>query len=264
MYKSYTNNCRPIMFVIVMFLLIMLNACSTSKQVAGYTIEGLSDSLKTSLPEIKPPQSIIQSDDILEIKFLGESDPLVNDINTKGGGYGGATGSPGNINYLVDQNGEIELYLLGKYKVVGLTKDQLKEKLTLDIAKYLKKPHVNVRFANFRFTMLGDVRGPGIYTVPNEKVSILDAIAMAGDFSVTAKRRSIRIIRDSSGYRESGVINFTQKTLFTSPYYYLHRNDIIIVEKDNGKAKPIEVLSTVASIVGIVSSFITLFYLIKK
>ncbi len=261
MYTYILSNYKSMRFVIVLFMLATIfTSCSNSKKL-GYHIEGMSDSLTTSLPELKAPQSVIQVDDILEIKILGANPETANDFNTKGGSYAGASTSA--VNYLVDLNGEIEIYKIGKVKVAGLTKEALKEKLITAISKYLKEANVVIRFINFRFTMLGDIRSPGIFTIPNEKISIIDAVAMAGDFAPSARRNKVRIIRDSSGFRETGVINFTQKTLFTSPYYYLRRNDIIIVEKEN-KGQPNQVMATVSTIVGIVTSVITLFYLVGK
>ncbi len=252
-------NNRKGTFVIVIFsFVLMLASCKPQKQL-GYNIVGLSDSLKVSLPDLKAPATVIQPDDILEIRFTGSNQQTVIDFNTKGSSYGATTGGS---NYLVDQEGNVEIYLLGKIKAAGLTKDQLKEKLVTDVSRYLKEANANIRFTNFRFTVLGEVKSPGNFVIPNEKISILEAIALTGDMTQFSKRSIVRVIRDSSGNREIGTINFNERTLFTSPYYYLRRNDIIIVERDN-KVQQTQVLSTVSSLIGIVTSIITLFFVIK-
>ena len=248
------------MFVIVIFLILALFASCTAPKQIGYNIMGLSDSLKTSLPHLKSPQAVIQPDDIMEIKFTGLNPQTVLDFNSKGNSYTSLGAGP---SYLVDPNGYVEFYKLGKIKAEGLTKDQLKDKLTAETEKYLKDGTVTVRFTNFRFTIVGEVKSPGSLTIPNEKISIIEAIAMAGDMNITAKRNNVKVIRDSSGFREIGIVNFNQKTLFTSPYYYLHRNDIVIVERDN-RGQTTQLLSTLSSIIGIVTSIITLFFIIKK
>jgi polysaccharide export outer membrane protein len=260
MYKLIMNNCKPPLFVIIIFaFLAMLASCGGSKKI-GYNIGGLTDSLKIELPELKSTPAVIQSDDILEIRFSGGNPQTVIDFNSKGSSYGSGTT---NYNYLVDADGNIEIYLLGKVKAAGLSKTQLKEKLTAAASKYLTEANVAIRFTNFRFTIVGEVRIPGSLTILNEKISILEAVAMSGDMTNYAKRNTVRVIRDSAGVREIGTVNFNQKTLFTSPYYYLHRNDIVIVEREN-RGETSQILSTVSSIVGIVTSIITLFFVFKK
>lgn len=260
MYKLIMNNCKPLLFAIIIFSCIaMLASCNGSKKL-GYNIGGLTDSLKIELPELRSPQAVIQPDDILEIRFSGGNPQTVLDFNSKGAAFG--TGTT-NFNYLVDPDGNIEIYLLGKVKAAGLSKAQLKEKLITAVSKYLTEPGVAIRFTNFRFTIVGEVRLPGSVTIPNEKISIIEAVAMSGDMTAYAKRSTIRVIRDSSGVREIGTVNFNQKTLFTSPYYYLHRNDIIIVEREN-KRETTQLLSTLSSVVGIVTSVITLFFVFKN
>ena len=258
MYKSIMNNRKGTFVIVIFSFVLMLASCKPQKQL-GYNIVGLSDSLKVSLPDLKAPATVIQPDDILEIRFTGSNQQTVIDFNTKGSSYGATTGGS---NYLVDQEGNVEIYLLGKIKAAGLTKDQLKEKLVTDVSRYLKEANANIRFTNFRFTVLGEVKSPGNFVIPNEKISILEAIALTGDMTQFSKRSIVRVIRDSSGNREIGTINFNERTLFTSPYYYLRRNDIIIVERDN-KVQQTQVLSTVSSLIGIVTSIITLFFVIK-
>jgi polysaccharide export outer membrane protein len=250
--------------IALMLLAIIATSCATKKQM-GYSIAGLSDSLKAQLPDIKVPASVIQPDDILEIKFSAANAATATEFNTKGNSYsaGGSTSGTGSSNYLVDAEGNVEIYLAGKVKVTGYTKEQARTVLLSAVDKWLKEANVTVRFANFRFTLLGEVKAAGSFSIPNEKISILEAVAMGGDLTSNAKRDIVRVIRDSSGIREMGTVNFNQKTLFTSPYYYLHRNDIIIVERDN-KAPPTQLLNTVSSIVGITSSIITLFFIITK
>jgi polysaccharide export outer membrane protein len=260
MYKLIMNNCKPLLFVIIIFAFLGMFASCKSSKTLGYNIGGLSDSLKIELPELRSPQPVIQPDDILEIRFSGGNPQTVLDFNSKGSSFGTGTTS---FNYLVDPDGSIEIYLLGKVKAAGLSKAQLKDKLTAGISKYLNEPGVSIRFTNFRFTIVGEVRLPGSISIPNEKISIIEAVAMSGDLTPNARRSTVRVIRDSSGVREIGTVNFNQKTLFTSPYYYLHRNDIIIVEKDD-KSDATKFFGTVSSVIGIITSVLTLFFIFKN
>ena len=117
---------------------------------------------------------------------------------------------------------------------------------------------------DFRFSVLGEVRSPGTFNVQNEKITLLEALGYAGDMSQFAIKKNVRIVRDSSGNREVGLINFTEKTLFTSPYYYLRRNDVIVVSADNSTRLVNEKFAKVSTVVGILTSVFTLIYLITS
>jgi polysaccharide export outer membrane protein len=143
-----------------------------------------------------------------------------------------------------------------------MTRDEFKILLKQAVGKYLKDPIVTVRFTNFRFTVLGEVRSPGSFNVQNEKVSILEALGQAGDMTQFAKRNSVRVIRDSMGKREIGMVNFNQKTVFTSPYYYLKRNDVVYVEPQQSKtnyesvSRISSILATALGIVAVIFSLV--------
>src|SRR5207253_217698 len=124
-----------------------------------------------------------------------------------------------------------------KVKAGGLTREQLKNDIQQKASKYLKDALVTVKQTTFKFTVLGEVNAPGTYTVNNEKVTILEALGLARDMTQFARRNNVRVIRDSSGNRQIGQINFNDKTVFTSPYYYLQRNDVVYVEPDKNKGK---------------------------
>ncbi|MBX2932291.1 MAG: polysaccharide biosynthesis/export family protein [Chitinophagaceae bacterium] len=228
-------------------------------------LSDIPDSARIALPYIEMPVSVIQPDDILEIRISGKNEETVQDFNTKGSGYS-ATGSTSiqssTPNYLVDKKGDIEMYKIGKVKASGLTIEQLKENLLALLDKEIMNPNVVIRFANLRFTVLGEVRTPSTYTIPNERLTILEAVGYAGDLTTYARRDIVRVIRDSSGHREIGTVNFTQKSLFTSPFFYLKRNDVVLVETDNKLRKTSDVLARTASIVGVISSLVTVAYLL--
>jgi polysaccharide export outer membrane protein len=135
--------------------------------------------------------------------------------------------SPG---FLVDQNGMIEIPLVGQLKIAGLTtseaRDMIKEKLLL----YLKYPTVNVRVLNYKISMIGEVARPSIYVVPNENVNLIEAISMAGDLTVYGDRSDVMVIREVNGKKEFGHVDLMDRSVYTSPYYYLHPNDVVYVK----------------------------------
>ncbi|HNN30967.1 MAG TPA: polysaccharide biosynthesis/export family protein [Chitinophagaceae bacterium] len=264
--KSITSSYVKITHIIALVIAVSMftTSCTNSKKLV--ILNDIPDTARVALPFIETPVNTIQPDDILEIKISGKNPETSNDFNSKGGGYYLNTGASSTAvpNYLVDKNGFIEIYKLGKIKAAGLTKDQLKENLQSALEKELVEPTVVVRFVNMRFTVLGEVRTPSTYTIPNEKLTILEAVGYAGDLTMYAKRNSIRVIRDSSGHREIGSINLNQKSLFTSPFYYIKRNDVILIESDYTSKKQTEVFAKTASIIGILSGLITVVYLILR
>lgn len=139
--------------------------------------------------------------------------------------------------YLVDQDGYIDLPMLGRIKASGLTKKELKENITKSLVdnKYLLYPVVNVRYLNFKVTVLGEVARPMVINVPDEKINILEALGFAGDMTVYAKRNNVALIREEKGNRIVKRLDLNSGNLLASPYYYLKPNDIIYVEPNKAK-----------------------------
>ena len=132
-----------------------------------------------------------------------------------------------------------------------------KDKLKNEIAPYLKDLMINIRFTNFRFTVLGEVRLPGSYIFPTDKVTVLEALGQAGDMTQYAVKENVRVIRDSSGKRSIGKVDFTQKDIFNSPFYYLQRNDVVYIETNKNKTKS-EQFSRASSLVATFTSIIAI------
>lgn len=131
---------------------------------------------------------------------------------------------------MVDQDGNINFPVLGKVHVAGLTRQEIAEKLEGMISKYVENPLVNVQLLNFKITMMGDVSRPGALAIKNDRVSILDAIGMAGDLQLSANRKNILVIRDNNGVNEIYRMDITDPAIFASPCFYLKQNDIVYVE----------------------------------
>jgi len=138
--------------------------------------------------------------------------------------------------FLVDKDGFIQMTLLGKIKVGGLTTYQVRDKITELASQYYKNPTVQVRFANFKITVLGEVTRPATYTVPNEKVTVLDALGLAGDLTIYGKRENVLLVRDQQGQKELVRLNLNDSEVFRSPYFYLRQNDVLYVEPGKAKA----------------------------
>ena len=187
----------------------------------------------------------IQPDDLLSIQVItlsAESNMLFNQ------GIIGSLGSPVSDarsmqnktsieGYLVDKNGYINFPVLGKLRLGGLTKDAATDTIVniLD-REYVKDPTVNIRFLNFKITLIGEVSSPSTVTILTEKVNILEAISLAGDLTPMGKRENVLIIREKDGQRKLIRVNLNDKNLMNSPDYFLQQNDIVYVEPDSYRA----------------------------
>ena len=139
---------------------------------------------------------------------------------------------------VVDQDGNIEFTVVGTLHIGGMNKKQIEE--TVDEALYPKylseRPSVDIRFRNFKVSVVGEVKNPGVYTSLNERMNILEALAMAGDLNITARRDNIMLIRlNADGTKNVEVLNLNDNSLITSPYFNLQQNDIIYVEPNKSK-----------------------------
>jgi len=188
----------------------------------------------------------IQKNDLLSIQISSlstepKADLIFNQAAT--------TGSSGG--YLVDVDGNIDHHRLGTIHAEGLTKQELaveiKKRLTQPV-ELLAEPTVVIRFLNFSVNMLGEVQRQGILTVPGESLNILQAIGLAGGVTDFGKRNSVKIMRETNGKRETGIIDLSSKDIFESPYYNLVQNDLIIVEPTNQKLKDADQARTIQKI----------------
>src|SRR5690606_37205470 len=139
------------------------------------------------------------------------------------------------LGYLVDENGEINFPFIGKMVVAGMSKTALTDTLTARIRRDVADAVVAIRVMNYKITVLGEVNAPGSYTIPSERVSVLDVIGLAGDLTIFGRRDNVKVIREFNGKREMGVLNLNDGNIFNSPYFYLRQNDIVYVEMNNRK-----------------------------
>lgn len=219
---------RLLFFVLVAFF----SSCNSTKNVIYLDNIGDAQITKT-VDDLEP---VIQKNDLLSITVSSPNPSATQIFNTTG--PAGATG------YLVNQQGNIDFPLLGTVKAAGLTKKQLKESIAKIIVQnqLLIDPVVVVRYLNFKVTVLGEVAKPSVISVQDEKISLLEALGMAGDMTIYARRDNVLVIREEAGKRITKRLNLASRDVFDSPYYYLKSNDIVYVEP--GKVKAASASST--------------------
>lgn len=166
--------------------------------------------------------------------------------------------------YLVDKKGEINLPLVGSMKVSGLTTSELSAQLQQKLLTFLRQPTVSVSVANFKVAVLGDVLRPNIYRSASERLTIAEALSLAGDLNVTAKRKNLILVRERDGEREFIPIDLTSKKIFESPYFYLKNNDLLVVQPSKLKLSTVDTGYRNASLIISALSLLAISYSILK
>jgi polysaccharide export outer membrane protein len=224
----------------LIYLGLFLAGCSSTRNIA-YFHEGNRVDSANLVKLVGFTEPTIQPDDILAVSIF-TIDPTtgaqVNQVASQAvQSSNNSSGQSTAINgFLVDKNGEIELSIIGKLKLVGLTTFQARELIRTKASTDFKNPSVQVRFANFKVTVMGEVTHPAMYTLPNEKVTVLDALSLAGDLTLYGKRENVLVIREKDGKKEFGRLNLSSRDIFNNPYYYLRQNDIVYIEPDKSKS----------------------------
>ncbi len=230
----------------VLFLLF-LSSCVNTKKIVYFN--SIDDTVLTQrgTASLEP---VIRKSDLLNITVSSlnpEASAIFNTPNlvagvsaTSPGGAGNSqatVGPPQYTGYLVNAQGMVVYPILGLIKVEGLTKRMLEDTITqmLTQRKLLVQPLVSVRFLNFRVTILGEVAKPSTINVVNERISLLEALGLAGDLTIYGKRENVLLIREDGQKKIIHRIDLTSESILTSPYYYLQTNDIVYVEPNRSR-----------------------------
>lgn len=255
--------------VFVAFVLMLTTSCSTSKKLSYFN--DLPDAESYELKAMPVPERIIERGDRLDINFIvkdPESAAFFNKHSMAGaasaaaaavgvGGGAAATGG-GGADYVVDQDGEIEIPVVGRMKLAGLTASQAKEKLFTAVSPFLKEPLIEVSFASFKVTILGEVKAPGSYVISSQNANLFTALAAAGDMPHSAKRYDIRLYRDYNGKRTIRKFDIRKASVLEDPDIFLMRpNDVIYVQARSATVFK-EESGLVASLFTVVISIVTL------
>ena len=250
--------------VLLFCSVLFISSCVSKKDIIYFQNDEI-DQSKVS----NSYKTIIKPDDLLQITITALDTEAVRSFNLAAVTYSTSSNSAIGVaqqqNYLVDSNGMIDFPVIGKLKIGGLSREEfiamLKEKLDPD---YIKNPNINVRLANFKVSILGDVRMPGSYTIPNERITILEAIALAGDTNISAERRGISVFREEAGKKVKYNVDLLSNATFTSPIYYLQQNDVIYVEPNYARIQSASSNSNTTLFISITGLFITIVSLLIR
>ncbi|MDD3078955.1 MAG: polysaccharide biosynthesis/export family protein [Paludibacter sp.] len=257
--------------ILPLLLLLLLSSCNAYKKIAYVQSAGTpvdySENDFTGIPE-----PVLQIGDLLSVTINTQTPeaaipfnlpfiPSGETMNAYSISGSIASGGGGLQNYLIDTDGNISFPIIGKIHVAGLTKKKFTELIRSKIyPAYLKEvPVILVRFANYKISVLGEVARPGSIDVDNEKISILEALAQAGDLTVYGRRDNLLLIRENAkGERESFRIDLRDARLIDSPYFYLQQNDVLYVQPNNPKSRASEFSTAETVTISLVGTFISL------
>ena len=250
----------------IMASVLFFGSCTSSKHIAYFqNIDTLNLSASRGLYDAK-----IMPKDMLTIT-VSTTDPeaampfnlIVSNTMQSNGQISSGQGSL--QTYLVSNDGSINFPVVGKINVEGLTKDQCQEKIRKSILPFMaakENPVVTVRMSSYRVTVMGEVEHPGVIPVSSEKMSILEALAQAGDLTIYGRRDNVLLIReDQTGQKSQHRLNLNDAHLINSPYFYLQQNDVVYVQPNSTKAKNSSIGSVTSiwlSAIGIVTSVASL------
>lgn len=224
---------NKVRIIALLLTISWLSSCVSPKEFIYFQSEtenedAKSDSISTSY------EAVIQKGDILSVKISSLSPEASSFFNP----YEDSFREIDVISegYLVDANGTIELPVIGEIILENLTINQAKETIKNKLTTYLKNPTVRIRFKNFRISVLGEVARPSVYSIQNDKITLPEALGLAGDLTIYGNRKNVLIIREINGTREFARVNLKSRELFNSSYYYLRSNDIVYVEPNKARA----------------------------
>jgi len=249
--------------ILILLIVIAISSCSTPENMIYFQDEPLSNTIEISNNNF---EIRFKSDDLLTIDVSSIDPEVARPFNLPAVSYNSdvilAQGTLKMQTYLIDTDGNIEFPVLGTLALGGLSRSEANTYLKEKLLVYIKDPIVNIRLANFTITILGEVNKPGTFTINDERISLTEALGLAGDLTIYGKRENIFLIREVNGQKRFAKFDLTSINVVNSPSYYLIQNDVIYVEPNNTRMKQskynqnngliIAAIATLATIVALI------------
>lgn len=243
-------------------IVLMLTSCGSRKELVYYQDI---DSFKINTSGYT---SFLQPDDLLTIIVKGETPEAVAPYNMPNISYPGTEARALEVQrlftYLIDSEGNINFPSLGKVKIGGLTRIDAEHLLLQKLSLYVTNPKVDLRILNFKVSVQGEVTRPGTFPIASERITLLEALSLAGDLTVYGKRTNVLVIRENDGVKSVQRIDLTKSDFINSPYYYLRQNDVVYVEPNKTKVNASVVGPNIGVILSGVSLLVTILALTIK
>ncbi len=196
--------------------------------------------IKKYVPLFQVGDVVSVSISALDMQAVAPFNPFIGIPNATNGLQSDRSANTNNRNaptYLIDANGNIDFPVLGSMKIEGLNSMEAKALFKKKLGIYVKDPIVNIRIENFKVTVLGEVNRPGTFTIPNQKITVIEALGLAGDMRIKGKRKDVIVVRESNGVKKSYIVDMTSKSIFASDAYYLMQNDVVYVQPNKSQIR---------------------------
>ena len=261
---------KRINIILIASTLLIFTGCTTQKKLAYFnTVTASSaESINAQLKNERADARILTDDRLsITVSALDPNAVAIYNlpfVSFASPGSDQIYASPVLQSYLVNSQGNINFPVLGEIKLEGLTLTEAGNLIKNKLAEHVADPIVNIQFVNFRITVLGEVLRPGQYPVTNERVTILDALGLAGDMTAYGRRDNVLLTRNNNGKLEFARINLNSDEVFKSPYFYLQQNDVIYVEPNTVKSISSQDIPLYLSSLSTLATLVTLIYSISK
>jgi len=229
---------KRIELLLLTVIAALLASCATPKDIIYFQDAGNFELYR----KVEPFEVYIHQDDLLAIMVNSQATEAALPFNLPIANYyvgGDSYGQQRILGYLVDKEGNIDFPILGKIRVEGLTRNKLRDLLKEKLIEggYLNDPIITINLLNFKVSVQGEVNRPGTFTILGERITLLEALSMAGDLTIYGRRDRVAVIREAKGERFILYHDLSNMDLFTSPCYYLQQNDIVYVEPNKRRAQ---------------------------
>lgn len=264
-HNSKTMSKRIFGTILSLLILAVLfcTSCASKKSLVYFQPDSVE--LKT-LYELNAPK--LQPGDILAISVTADDVRATLSFNQVSPYQGGAgtlqATNPFIPTYAVDANGDIDFPKIGKIRLAGKTRTQAMDVLRKEVAKYIVDPGISMVIRNFRVTVLGEVLRPGTFTIENDRLTILEALGLAGDMTIYGERGNVLVIREQDGKKEEFRLDLTKRETLNSPAYYLTQNDVVYVEPNGARIQNSKYTATTSIFVSVIGLIITVVSVITR
>lgn len=249
-------------FLFLLIVLSLVTSCASRKELVYFQPD--STMLKTIF-ELNSPK--LQPGDILAISVTADDVKVTEPFNQVSPYNNSGTlqnTNPFIPTYAIDVNGEIDFPRIGKIHLSGKTRTEAMDVIRKEVSKFIINPGISMEIRNFRVTVLGEVKNPGTFPVNNDRITILEALGMAGDLTINGVRQNILVIREQNGKKEEFRVDLTKKEALNSPIYYLAQNDVIYVEPNGAKIQSSKYTQNTSIFVSIASVVITVISVLTR
>lgn len=247
-------NSSFIKIVFLLFISTMVLSCASSNNIVYLQNQAKAEGQYNYEP-------VLQADDALLIVISSEHPEVVAPYNLKSvslqSNNENTTANEKQLTHIIDKNGTIDFPLVGTIALAGLTKTQAKEKIKNALKDHVADASVYLKILNFKISVLGEVNKPGTFTMTSDRVTVLEALSMAGDLTIYGKRKNILIIREQEGIKTMQRIDLTQSDFLNSPFYYLTQNDVVYVEPNKTKVNASVIGPNLTVAISVISLLVT-------